>query len=464
MICFVCQVLSVIRFVAKINLSNEKVHTSDLIVSTRIDLVIGVDYVDSYERKLATSFLEDLYIQHKKSWNNLKDSVPGGEIFEGKEDFLQRFNRIIDSIKIKKTNLVKIPLQIVDGKYWLGNGFHRVSTLHYFGYAGKYTLCDPTTGCAGRPIDINFFAKGLSVNNSPLAPEYCNYIMMRFLEAYLKKYSCIVLFPNKKKLPAEIENTFNKHIVFELAVHAEAGFSKNFIELLYIQENWAKKNSKTKASACFLSEGDQVQLKIIFIKQYSNEKLKKIKNRIREYYNIGNHSVHTPDTQIENQRLSRLFNENTISFLKYTPTLFNNFNSFEKCFKNLKSFCENNKIDTRRICVTSSAVLSVYCLRDCRDIDLLVDKEYLDIFKASPFGIHNSYANLGHYETTSDDVIYNPQNHFYFDEIKFCILEIIYNYKQYRIENNLFGDASINKDKEDIQLIQGSNKFKEKWY
>ena len=453
----VCQVSSVKIFMSKkINLSNE--NTGDLIVSDRIDLVIGVDYVDSYERKLETSFFENLYIEHKKTWNNLIDVAPGEKVFRGKKDFLERFNTIIDSIKIKKTNLVNIPLRIIDGKYWLDNGFHRVSTLHYFGYAGKYTLAE-NAFCADFPVDIKFFAERY---NHPLAPGYCNYIMMRFLEAYFKKYSCIVLFPNKKKLPAEIENTFNEDIVFELAVSAEAGFSKNFIELLYIQENWAKKNSKTKASACFLNEGDQLQLKILFIKQYSNEKLKEIKNRIREYYNIGNHSVHTPDTQIENQRLSRLFNENTISFLKYTPTLFNNFNSFEKCFKNLKSFCQNNKIDTRRICVTSSAVLSVYCLRDCRDIDLLVDKEYMDIFKGSPFGIHNSYANLGHYETTSDDIIYNPQNHFYFDEIKFCILEIIYNYKQYRIENTLFGDVSVNKDKVDIKLIQNSKKFKEK--
>jgi hypothetical protein len=448
----------------KINLSDEKVHTKDLIVNTRIDLVVGIDYVDSYERKLETNFLENLYIEHKKSWNDLKDGVPGGEVFEGKEDFLKRFNSIIESIKIKKTNLVKIPLQIVNGRYWLGNGFHRVSALHYFGYTGKYTLCDQTSGCAGRPVDINFFAKGLSVNNSPLASEHCNYIMMRFLESYFKKYSCIVLFPNKRRLPEEIENAFNKDIVFELAVSAEANFAKNFIELLYIQEDWAKKNSKIKASDCFFEQEDQLHLRILFIKQYSNEKLKKIKNCIREYYKIGNHSVHTPDAQIENQRLSRLFNENTISFLKYTPTLFNNFDSFEKCLKNLKSFCENNKIDTRRICVTSSAVLSVYCLRDCGDIDLLVDEEYIDIFKNSPFDTHNSYANLGHYETTSDDIIYNPQNHFYYDEIKFCILEIIYNYKQYRIQNNLFGEASLNKDKADIKLIENSKKFKEKWY
>ena len=176
----------------KINLSNEKVHTGDLIVSTRIDLVIGVDYVDSYERKLETSFFENLYIEHKKTWNNLIDHAPGEKVFRGEEDFLERFNTIIDSIKIKKTNLVNIPLQIVDGKYWLGNGFHRVSTLHYFGYAGKYTLCYRTTGCADRSVDIKFFAKRYK---HPLASEYCNYIMMRFLEAYFKKYSCIVFIP-----------------------------------------------------------------------------------------------------------------------------------------------------------------------------------------------------------------------------------------------------------------------------
>ena len=118
------------------------------------------------------------------------------------------------------------------------------------------------------------------------------------------------------------------------------------------------------------------------------------------------------------------------------------------------SFCNSNKIDTRRICITSSAVLSVYCIRDCRDIDLFVDKEYTSLFKNNKFDVHNKYAEQNHYNNHSDDIIYNPENHFYFDGFKFCDLEIIYEYKKYRIENKLFGNRSIEKDMGDVQDIK----------
>ena len=93
--------------------------------------------------------------------------------------------------------------------------------------------------------------------------------------------------------------------------------------------------------------------------------------------------------------------------------------------KNLKHFCKENNIDTKKICVTSSSVLSVYGIRDSSDMDLFIDKKYIDIFKETPFGNHNKYTTDKHYSTHFEDIIYNPDNHFYFQGIKFCNLNII---------------------------------------
>jgi len=428
-----------------------------LFSSNRIDLVVGVDYVDYYERKLETDFFSMLYIAHKKSWNNLKDGTKQTE-----EDFISKFNKLIESIRKEKRNFELVPIVKTCEGFYLGNGFHRVSALYYYKCNVNCRVITWQQCDVRRNVDIHLFERGL--RGPPLNTEYSHYIMSRFLQAYFKNYKCMVLFPNKKNLSSQIYSKFKDNIIYTLEIERGGYFDDNIIRLLYYHEDWVKGRATIKSENCFSQSPSNKRIKILFLKNFSNNDLVHIKKTIREYYKIGNHSVHTTDYTWENINLSHLFNSNTISFLKYTPTLFNNFGSFEKCFKNLKLFCKHNKIDTRRICVTSSAVLSVYCLRDCGDIDLLVDKEYVDIFKDSPFDTHNTYTDLGHYETTSDDIIYNPQNHFYYDGIKFCILEIIYSYKQYRIQNNLFSEASINKDKSDIRLIENSKKFKEKWW
>ena len=52
-----------------------------------------------------------------------------------------------------------------------------------------------------------------------------------------------------------------------------------------------------------------------------------------------------------------------------------------------------------------------------------------------------------------EDIIYNPDNHFYFQGIKFCNLSIILDYKKYRVKNKLYGQESIKKDNRDINNI-----------
>ena len=114
-----------------------------------------------------------------------------------------------------------------------------------------------------------------------------------------------------------------------------------------------------------------------------------------------------------------------------TPSLYINFPNFNKLFQELKNFCKENNVDTKKICVTSSSVLSVYGIRDCGDMDLFIDKKYSDIFKKTHFDNDN---NDKRYSKHFEDIIYNPDNHFYFQGIKFCNLSIILDF--YKIKHN----------------------------
>ena len=134
-------------------------------------------------------------------------------------------------------------------------------------------------------------------------------------------------------------------------------------------------------------------------------------------------------------------------------------NNFQKYFDELKIFCKNSNIDKDLICITSSSVLSVLKIRDCNDLDLFVNKKYKHIFKNSKFDIHNKYTKEGLYSHHFNDIINNPNYHFDYDGFKFCKLELIKEMKEYRIKNKLFGEKSIDKDKNDLDLIIKYLKF-----
>ena len=225
----------------------------------------------------------------------------------------------------------------------------------------------------------------------------------------------------------------------------------NFIQLLYYTEGWCKNGGyKWKAIPCFNSGN---KLKVYFIEKQNLNVLVDLKKEIRKHYNKGNHSIHIPDTQGECDTLLDLLNYNTLSFMDKTPSMYINFPNFNKLFEKLKQFCKENDIDTKKICITSSSVLSVYGIRDCDDMDLFIDKKYVDIFKKTPFDNHNKYTIDKHYSKHFEDIIYNPDNHFYFQGIKFCNLSIILDYKKYRVKNKLYGQKSIEKDNRDINMI-----------
>jgi hypothetical protein len=421
-----------------------------LITKNRIDIVIGIEYVDFYENKYNTEFFIDLHIEHKRAFNGLKENQ-----CRGKKQHLERFNTIINGIKDKQTNTQKIPVCKYKNEYWVIDGFHRTSTLSYYNLNKNLEIKSYQTPSYYEyyPTNIYFF------KNKNYELKYCNYTMYNFLKNYHKDFHCIILFPNDKSLPKNLLNEIEKNIIYDIDIpmnNFKNNFKNNFIQLLYYYKGWCKNGGyKGKANPCF---NNSTNLKVYFIEKQKLNILVDLKKKIRGFYNKGKHSIHIPDTQEECNSLLDLLNNNTLSFMDKTPSLYINFPNFNKLFEKLKQFCKENNIDTKKICITSSSVLSVYGIRDCGDMDLFIDKKYIDIFKKTPFDNHNKYTidkhYSKHYSKHFEDIIYNPDNHFYFQGIKFCNLSIILDYKKYRVKNKLYGQKSIKKDNRDINSIE----------
>tara|TARA_R110000751_G_scaffold186646_2_gene292975 strand:- start:641 stop:1294 length:654 start_codon:yes stop_codon:yes gene_type:complete len=191
-----------------------------------------------------------------------------------------------------------------------------------------------------------------------------------------------------------------------------------------------------KAALCF-SKGNDIY--VTLVEEDNIDNMVRLKDEIRSMCNVGKHSVHINDTQEETWRIaSSIYNENSVHYLNNkkiadTP----NFDLYiEKYYAIIR-----DRDDKHDFCVDSSAVLSSFGLRDCRDLDFLHLKDIPPI--SYNVDCHNKEAT--HYKEKKDDIIYNPEFHFYFFGIKFASIGIVRDMKTERNEE---------KDKVDVRLME----------
>ena len=141
-----------------------------LINKNRIDIVIGIEYVDFYENNYNTDFFINLYIEHKYSWNRL---IEGN--CRGKTQHIERFNNIIEGIKDKQSNIEQIEIYYHNNEYWVVNGFHRISTLIYYNLNKNLQIKSYE-----EPPKRNYYPTNINFLNKNYNLEYCNYTIYCF--------------------------------------------------------------------------------------------------------------------------------------------------------------------------------------------------------------------------------------------------------------------------------------------
>ena len=148
--------------------------------------------------------------------------------------------------------------------------------------------------------------------------------------------------------------------------------------------------------------------------------------------------------------LDQLINENTRHFNQSRKEF--KLETFDHGFKVFRQWLQQEDIDPKDVCIDGSAVLSVYGLRDCADLDFL----YFGLSIGTSdklIDCHNyHYQELKEQMNLTqsiNDIIYDSQNHFYFSGIKFCSLELMKDIKSKRLVN---GQRQI-KDDVDFQLM-----------
>jgi hypothetical protein len=406
-----------------------------LLTPLRFDIAAKIAYAKSLLRSDKSTFSRDMYLQHLKVWNNFYEEEPPKE---GEESFLSSFSETLLSIRdngFKKEGAIPVfngsPL----------NGAHRAASCIVLHKAPIVRQGSPTEGqvCCNYEYfrdKKDFVSGGLQeVYLDEMALEYCQ---------NKKNIFTITLFPSHdipiEHLSSEIEKRYD--VIYSKEIELNEAGKNNYIHNLYYNEPWigpkhAGYPGVLEKSSCCFSKGDTI--KVLLIEEDDIKNTLSLKSYLRGICGVGKHSVHINDTQEETWRIaSSVFNENSVHMLSnriwsHTPKFDSYLGQYSKFLK--------KREDWGDFCADSSAVLSAYGLRDCRDLDFLHLKSIENL--GPMVECHNAESH--YYRVPKDEVIYNPQNHFYLHGIKFASLSVVDDMKKYRDEE---------KDKRDRALIQ----------
>ena len=405
----------------------------NLLNANRFDIAAKTIYGANRHRKIDTPFCRELYLEHLKVWNNFKEKEPP----KTKADhFIKSFDKTLNSIERNGfDDSSSIP--VINGSAI--NGAHRIASCIILDKDPKTHEASISEGQYN--CNYEYFANKKDFVKTGLRQEYLDEMALEFCRKKDNLYT-VTLFPSHniphEDLMRKIKQGYN--IIYHKKVKLSKTGQHNYVHNLYHRESWiGPKKQKypgiiEKSKYCF-TQGDKIT--VILIKEENPENLDNLKDSIRRICGAGKHSVHINDTQEETWRIaSSVFNSNSIAFLNNrkiseTPRFDEYLSQYHKAIL--------DRQDKHDFCVDSSAVLSAYGLRDCRDLDFLHFKDVPSLAQGIECHNHESH----YYRVDKNDIIYDPRLHFYVHGIKLASLQTVKEMKIFRAEEKDFFDCEL---------------------
>lgn len=407
----------------------------ELIVPQRADIMAKYIYAKHREWNTTCQFGKNIYYQHLNIWNHFYEDSPPKRSFA---DYYNSFNKLLNSIKMDGFNS-NYPIPLDKGGI-IANGSHRLTASLLYNKKVFVKYCSDI-----RNYSFEFF-KTLGLDS-----KYLDAMALQYCE--LKKNSHLILiFPKIIQYEKQIEEIIKRYvnIVHKKNVLLTPNGAFNLVMTMYDGEPWIGnlennyQGARNKTIACF-PEQDSLQNPIlVFLIEGDNlDLVKKCKKEIRELFGNYHHCIHATDTHKEALVLARsLFNSNSIHCLNYRKDQF--FQNFETYINNYREALNQKENDW--FCIDGGAVLSAYGLRDCNDFDVLHFESNINELNSPSIESHNAYLPFHAYSL--DDILFDPELHFFYRGVKFCTLSVVKQMKMRRKES---------KDLQDISLIHKIN-------
>ena len=343
---------------------------------TRFDLMAKYLYIKYFG--IQTSFYKELYHQHFITFNNCWEH-PGDEKTKI-EDFFDAFNKLIMNMKTNGFNK-EYPVPIGRNGIII-NGAHRLVASFYFNYEPYFKLLDEY-GCPG--YNYKFFLE--RTVHPPLSRLYTDTMALEFVKLD-KHMRCMVIYPtafNYKKMNV-LEQIIIKYayIYYSKSINLNTKGISNLIKELYREEEWIGGlfpmgfSPGGKAERCVANNLTQFYL----FHMYDLSMLVELKEKCRDLFKLGKHSLHISDYPKDTFRISSsLLNENSIHFLN---------NGTNDIHPNTKELLR----DYFNMITENKFERDDYCL-----VKLENELKYIT-------------------RNENDVTLYNPRNHYYFNGFK----------------------------------------------
>ena len=419
--------------------TTESIHSYKLLTHTRLDIAFKILYLEMLEFDVA--FAKKIYKEHIRAFSLGTFIEPGNADKNSIDKYIEDFYNTFKDIKHHGFDSSKtlIPLS-QNGS--IANGAHRVASAIFL---DKDITC-VKLDTYDHIYDYKFFYKR-SIPSTML-----DTVVTRFVE-YTNNVYIAFIWPIAQSSDKQIESII-PNIVYKKEIVLNPNGAHNLLSQIYYGEKWLGNvennfsGSKEKLAECFKTFDP---IKVIAFQAESLEQVLKIKETIRKTFNVGKHSIHITDTKEEAIRTAQIvFNDNSIHFLNYAKP--NKYISTYQKIDTFKEFLDKNNLHKKEVLIDAGMVLSAYGLREAKDVDYFCsDNEKIEIL-IDDINIHDEA--LIHYDEKKNEMIYDPNFYFHFNELKFISFSQLYKMKSNRDEK---------KDKNDCKMMEAlieNNKFK----
>lgn len=428
----------------KNTVSVQAVDPRTLIAPKRFDVLAKIIFLKFLSSNSDDNIGKKLYLKHLELLNGFLELDRSGYSKKiGKDSFILSFKELLISIKKDFNKSYAIPISnnnILDGAHRLAVAIFLKRDIFVFKVNGK---------------EFNY---NYSFFKDKKFPEIYLDMMANEYLLYKKKARLIFLWPTANKSnDSKFNEIINKHgeVVYEKKIKINPENAWVLIREVYKNEKWLGnfKNqflgAKNKAIWCFQNNQP---LRVILYE--SNKDLINVKQLIRNIYNEGKHSVHITDNYSETCELSNfMFNKNSIHWLNNYRL--KKYNWFDELFLNYKKFLNHSRLNKKKFCIDGSSVLSIYGLREARDIDFI--HTYKKNIHTKMLGVtdHNSASNYHVQDRFS--LVNDPRYFFYYSGFKVISLEQLKQYKVNRNEKKDIIDLNL------INSIVNKNNYKKNY-
>lgn len=393
----------------------------------RFDLAFKMSFLESVHKN--DLYKNTCYEEHIKAFTLGSFSELGAGHKKNIIDYENCFKGLLENFKINGFNDEESIIPLAKDNSIL-NGAHRTAIATYLNLP---VTCLKTNI---EPNNYNYsFFKERGVSDDVL-----DYMAQKFIEYSDDCYLAFV-WPSAEGFDNEIDDIFEK-IVYKRNIKLNYNGAHNLLVEAYNCEQWlgnAQDNYpgvNAKLVECFPNYND---VRVYLFQSSGLDNVLSKKDKIRDLFGIGKHSIHITDTNSETKNLASLiFNENSLHFLNNAiPSKFLCTNEKIVEFKKLLTL---NKMNSDDYLLVSGMVMAAYGFRRASDIDYLTVSEVV-----TSDNIEHHKKEIVFHKRTEQELVNNPEYYFIYKGIKFLSIKQLSKMKMERNEI---------KDKLDIELMK----------